>query len=503
MEEESDNEEKWKTAGDAVNAIVSQFAGQLAFGAMLFPRWPEVDGCTEGQVNVTPQLSAGPSIANLLAGVSPFGKTPIAATLDEASAFFASQPSKPRYVILITDGMETCRVPSTSVASGSCIPILEGARKCSECGVQYCDLFSAEWSDCEPDTGNFPCLPGATCQADATCSAGGSGSASATVAAGVLTGQGITTYVVGFGSGVDGPSLNAIATTGGSGAYHQANNMTQLTNALDQIASVISCCGNGQLDPGEKCDTAFAVGNADACPSDCDDGDACTTDTLVGKACQAECDNAPITAAVDGDGCCPPGQTPQTDSDCVDPCGNGTLDAGELCDPGISSGQGVCPDSCFDNDPCTTDTFSGTDCSLQCVFEPLPADPSQKDGCCPKGLTDTEDADCLPPCNPDLTQNCVDLCAGVSCDPGEQCDRGVCVPLPDLGTDGGLTEPINDKPRNDAGIVAVTGSGAGNDGEMFESGGCSCQTPAGGGARGGLLLALMLTSLSLRRRRRD
>jgi MYXO-CTERM domain-containing protein len=52
--------------------------------------------------------------------------------------------------------------------------------------------------------------------------------------------------------------------------------------------------------------------------------------------------------------------------------------------------------------------------------------------------------------------------------------------------------------------VAVTGSdGAGNDGEVFESGGCSCQTPAGGGARGGLLLALMLTSLSLRRRRRD
>ena len=48
MTEEVSGKKKWATAGTAVNALVGQFTGQLALGVMLFPRWPDVDGCTSG-----------------------------------------------------------------------------------------------------------------------------------------------------------------------------------------------------------------------------------------------------------------------------------------------------------------------------------------------------------------------------------------------------------------------------------------------------------------------
>lgn len=70
-------------------------------------------------------------------------------------------------------------------------------------------------------------------------------------------------------------------------------------------------CGNGIREGGERCDGD--------CPSSCDDGDRCTTDTLMGSAaqCDARCVYAPV-ACVDGDGCCPAGCTADNDSDCID-----------------------------------------------------------------------------------------------------------------------------------------------------------------------------------------
>jgi hypothetical protein len=68
-------------------------------------------------------------------------------------------------------------------------------------------------------------------------------------------------------------------------------------------------CGNGVIEPGEICDP---------CPTDCDDGNACTIDTLVGDPaqCAAECEHAPVTACADGDGCCPAGCDNTSDDDC-------------------------------------------------------------------------------------------------------------------------------------------------------------------------------------------
>lgn len=71
-------------------------------------------------------------------------------------------------------------------------------------------------------------------------------------------------------------------------------------------------CGNGALDEGESCDGD--------CPSSCEDGDACTADSMTGSAqsCDLECAHTTITTCANGDGCCPASCTAVSDSDC--PC---------------------------------------------------------------------------------------------------------------------------------------------------------------------------------------
>jgi hypothetical protein len=82
-----------------------------------------------------------------------------------------------------------------------------------------------------------------------------------------------------------------------------------------------SGCGNNKIDPGETCD-----GN---CPASCDDGDACTLDSLSGSAasCSAVCVHSGTKACVSGDGCCPAGCSNGQDSDCCGNPGGGPLNA--------------------------------------------------------------------------------------------------------------------------------------------------------------------------------
>jgi hypothetical protein len=83
-------------------------------------------------------------------------------------------------------------------------------------------------------------------------------------------------------------------------------------------------CGNGvvEAESGETCDTAIAAGEAGACPTSCDDGNKCTTDTLQNAgSCQAVCDNTPIVPC----------------------CGNGIIETGEDCDPPNGTD---CPNFC-------------------------------------------------------------------------------------------------------------------------------------------------------------
>jgi len=157
-------------------------------------------------------------------------------------------------------------------------------------------------------------------------------------------------------------------------------------------------CGNGVLDPAEKCDTVIPSGSPGACPTSCNDGVACTSDGLLNAGtCQAECAHTTITSCASGDGCCPPGCNNNNDKDCPVVCGNGFVEVGETCDKAISAGNpGACPTSCFDGKPCSADTLLNPgSCQATCANPPITACVGG-DGCCPTGCTHLGDSDC--PC---------------------------------------------------------------------------------------------------------
>ncbi len=176
-------------------------------------------------------------------------------------------------------------------------------------------------------------------------------------------------------------------------------------------------CGNGVAEPpSETCDYAAGSG---ACPATCPASDACMAIRIEGVvgACTSACVAHPVTACKAGDGCCPPGCTLATDSDCAAICGDGLQSAGEICDRAITAGRpGACPASCDDHDACTMDGATGTPsgCSRACSHVKLTACVSG-DGCCPAGCGSDVDTDCAATCGDGHVG------AGETCDPPSTC----------------------------------------------------------------------------------
>jgi hypothetical protein len=471
---------KLTIARDAVTDLTNTFDGQIGFGLEIFPG---TGSCGAGKLNVAPGPNSVKAIQSTLKATFPSGSTPLAASLDSARTFLqqSAKPGEPQYAILITDGMETC-----------------GGK----------ELTSAQ----------------------------------------NLANSGVKIWVVGFGSGVDPTVLGQIAQIGGTGSYFQADNLTQLSAALKTIANQISCCGNGVLDQGEQCDKAILPGQPGACVTSCKDNDPCTQDKLLGKECSARCEFKKITWPAHNDGCCPVGGNANVDNDCPKVCGNGVLDVGERCDTGIPSGQpGACPvtcddgdactadkmiDSgcmagcihaqickcgngkadngelcdpkvphgqphscpvaadCDDGDPCTDDRIDGQGCQQKCVNEPSKPKLEGSDGCCPAGSSSAHDPDCPPPCGPDRTTGCVDVCAGVTCADGHYCEYGSCKPWP--GSPGG--NPGGTPGGNPGGTPGGTPGAS-----PKVVGGCQLGGHAGGPPVA--LLLLLTLALALRRRR--
>lgn len=182
-------------------------------------------------------------------------------------------------------------------------------------------------------------------------------------------------------------------------------------NAVDSDCPV--SCGNGILEAGEICDPGLPVGSG-GCPASCDDGDPCTTDSLVGGGCRATCEHAPVTTFISGDGCCPAGGSRATDTDCPAVCGNGVLEPGEACDR-AASGDAACPGGCpASPSACLRITLTGSadDCSARCATTPVAACASKADGCCPTGCTAATDPDCSATCG----NGTVEAAAGETCD---------------------------------------------------------------------------------------
>ena len=185
------------------------------------------------------------------------------------------------------------------------------------------------------------------------------------------------------------------------------NNADSCCGALCNANTDMDCvatCGNGAVEAGETCDNA-SPNAADKCPTSCNDGNACTTDTLSGdpSACKSKCVSTQIAVCVSGDGCCAPGcKNPSNggnDADCLaaPTCGDGVLEASEPCDNSTST---KCPTTCDDTDPCTVDVTSGAliTCNVKCSHSPIRSC-TAGDRCCDPSLCNSnEDADCAPGC---------------------------------------------------------------------------------------------------------
>jgi len=122
-------ESKWWIAVNAIESLTASLDKTLRFGLELFPKDPggnvcvtleqRINGitatnpiCQEGEVVVSPKLSASADIAN---AIDPFttrlcNSTPIGAGLQTATTELASiqATGRPQYAILISDGQDSC-----------------------------------------------------------------------------------------------------------------------------------------------------------------------------------------------------------------------------------------------------------------------------------------------------------------------------------------------------------------------------------------------------------
>jgi hypothetical protein len=172
-------------------------------------------------------------------------------------------------------------------------------------------------------------------------------------------------------------------------------------------------CGNGQIDPGETCDPAGD------CPKACPEI-TCTRQILVGSPnqCNVRCQEEKITACASGDKCCPRGASPAcntiNDAECAAVCGNGTVEAGETCEPKADCQQKA--DGCKD-DRETLRTLSGDveSCTVTCTERKRPCQAGDRE--CPTTCSASTDPDC-PGCGNGRIE------AGEVCDPLSTCPSG-------------------------------------------------------------------------------
>jgi cysteine-rich repeat protein len=180
-------------------------------------------------------------------------------------------------------------------------------------------------------------------------------------------------------------------------------------------------CGNGALEQGERCDN----GTSTPCPSDCDDDDACTSDTLTGSArsCDARCEHRTISATTGGDGCCPQGANASNDSDCGAVCGNWVREGSEQCDDGnLRSGDGCASDCKTEAEQAPeTEDEPTPDAESQCLS--LLGNPTDACSGCVCETCENEVIACRGAKNADEAKQCRDV---YSCAAANRCVGTLC-----------------------------------------------------------------------------
>jgi hypothetical protein len=192
---------------------------------------------------------------------------------------------------------------------------------------------------------------------------------------------------------------------------------------LDSGTPFVNDCGNGRVDEGEECDTAIEQGETGACASECEPLDACSPQAPTGELCQRMCVTLQITAAINGDECCPEGLSPADDSDCG-VCGDGITGPNETCEPAANC---VTRDDCSATAACLRSTFRGDpdSCTSACRVTLIETCTSG-DGCCPPGCNSQSDDDCSATCGNGI----------VEVQNNETCEAGSTSPCPTTCDDG-------------------------------------------------------------------
>lgn len=191
------------------------------------------------------------------------------------------------------------------------------------------------------------------------------------------------------------------------------------------------------------------------------------------------------------DGCCPSLGNANNDVDCAPVCGNGVLEATELCDTGvIGMGPGACPIACQPTNGCDVATLVSTACQAQCTHTPISAPSGMVlDSCCPSGANANTDADCMAMCGNgvregtelcDTTAIGADACP-LACPPRMACELGTlggsacstqCV-YAAIATPSGVVMdgccPALASANSDADCQAVCGNGVHEAGEVCDT----------------------------------
>ena len=430
-----DGRTKWDAAVDAVGTLAARHDRTLRWGLELFPG---DQLCAEGFIAV-PVPSTGAAVGQALRATGPGGGTPIARSLAVAREHLASLgDGRPHHVLLVTDGQPNCN----------------GALDWTSCACT-----------CNPQD------PRCTCEGwPENCL-----DDQATIReVHALAQDGVSTFVVGFGGGVNPAVLDALAVAGGTarngaGArYYDASDGRSLVAALDAIAARLvtrPCagpCGEGvetcteegwsACDAPQPGDVRTCGGDMEGCGvgeqtcgpggwSACNaaqPGETRTCETACGQGVRScleggvwsGCADVEVGDVRDCESGCGPGVQACEEGGWTECFGEGGVSACGGCGAPpeeTCNGRDDDCDGTIDEDGAAggggAELGGGAGACRRSCFE----DP------CPDGEVCTEQLVCVPascaacgdwPC---VDGRCVDPCADVTCPAGRVCRSGACV----------------------------------------------------------------------------